>query len=501
MITIEIDGIDRTDIIQFGSVNKKDNINQQTDTLDFSIMFHPGQGFRPSANSDVVMYDGAEKVFGGKVISVNGTIEGPDTVTYDISCKDYSYDLERLLVTEYYEEVTVGDIIEALVEDWTVGGFTTDNVDCDLVVSKMYFNRITVVEAIQRLADMSGFSWYVDYDKDIHFFSRNTETAPFPVADGNGSYIFDTLKVSDDFSQIRNRVFITGGEVEGEIRTETFNGDATKKQFKLSNKFARVPALTIGGVVKTIGVDYIDEETAFDCFWDYNQQYIRFKDTTIPGAGTNNIAVSGIPLYNLVVQVEEPTSIDAYGIFEYAKTDKNIKSRDEAVSYAKTEIKAYKDGVAEASFSSYTPGLRSGQVISIDSNLFDIHEDYLIQSVQFRMVTEDMGSWDVTLATLRTVGIIDFLLSLLRQPGRSIEDTGDVVLEKTVFPMESIGISESIDINTNDYVAPENAGAHDEVYPQALNFPVVFVAGPYVQDPTNPTDYKRAFITDGSLLG
>ena len=175
--------------------------------------------------------------------------------------------------------------------------------------------------------------------------------APFNLSDGDGNHIKDRLQLSDDFSQIRNRVFIKGGEIEGESRTEYFDGNGTRKQFKLANKFAHIPTVRVGGTLKTVGNDYLDNEDDFDCFWDYNQQYIRFKDTTIPGSGTNNLTVSGIPLYNLVVQVEEPISIASYGVFEFAKTDKTIKSRTTAVMMAQSELTAYKNGLIEGTLS------------------------------------------------------------------------------------------------------------------------------------------------------
>lgn len=499
MITIEIDGVDRTDVIEFTSVVKKDAINQQVDTLEFRILYYPPeQTYRPEANEEVEMFDGATKVFGGRIIGVNGTVEGPGAVEYKIRCKDYSYDLERILVNEVYENMTVDDIVESLLDDWSDGTFTDTNVDCDLVITKVVFDRVTVVEALQRLSDMTGFSWYVDYDKDIHFFATNTEAAPYNITDDDGNYIPDTLEIVQDFSQIRNRVFVKGGEVEGEVRTELFNGDGVKKFFKLSNKFANLPALEVGGSPVNLGLDFLNAEDDYDAFWDYNQQYIRFKDSTIPTSGTNNIEVTGIPLYNLVVQVDDAPSILEHGLFEFARIDKNIKSRNEAVSLAKAEVLAYKDGVAEASFDTYVPGLRSGQIISITSSLFGIDEDYLIQSTQFRMVSRTTGVWRVQLATLRTVGIIDFLLSLLRQPGRVIEDKGEVILEKTVFPVETIGISEVIDINTNDYPQTETMELDDDVYVQALDFPLEWVVGPYIPDPSDSLDYKRVFITNRS---
>jgi hypothetical protein len=494
MLEIKIDTIDRTSIIEFGSIAKKDIINQQVDSLSFIIIYHPGQTFRPDNNSVVVMKDGATTVFAGRISAVTKSNLANGSVEYKVQCKDYSIELDRLLVNEQYVNTSVEDVIADILTNYAPT-FTDVNVNCAINVEKISFARVTVTDAIQRLAEMSSYSWYVDYLKDIHFFEKNTEPAPFNLADNDGNYITESLELSEDFSQLRNRVFIKGGEIEGTARSELFNGDAAKKQFKLSNKFAHLPTVTVGGGVKTVGLDYIDDELSFDCFWDYNQQYIRFKDTTIPGAGTNNIVVTGIPLYNLVVQVEDPVSQLQYGVYEFAKEDKTILSRDVAVAMARTELLAYKDGLIEGSFQTYTAGLRSGQVITINSTLMGVNETFLIQNVSYKQITKTDGIWSVELATLRTTNIIDFLIGLLKSGSKLISEAGEIVLEKTVFPLETITTADVIDVEMTENIQDEESDIHEDLTVQALNYDVEFVLGPQI-----PSGTKRVFILDGSPL-
>jgi len=282
------------------------------------------------------------------------------------------------------------------------------------------------------------------------------------------------------------------------VRSELFDGDGTKLLFRLGNKFSTKPTVEVDGSPVTVGIDYLDDEASFDCFWDFNQKYIRFKVGTVPGADTDNIEVEGIPLFNLVIQVEDPDSILEYGIFEFAKTNKELKSREEAVSYARAELEAYKDGVVEGGFETYESGLRSGQVITVTSTLMDISEDFLIQSVHFLMKTVD-GTYlyKIKLATMRTIGLTDFLISLIKLEDRLIEETGDVILEKTVFPIENVEISDDIDINTDDIPKTESIDVEEDLTVQALDYPVIFVAGPCPA----PDGYKRVAIADGSRAG
>ena len=495
MITIKIDSVDRSRLVEFGSVRKKDIINQRTDTLEFDIIYHTGQTFRPAPNSEVEMLDGVTKIFAGVIHSVQKKIESDNRVRYKVKAKDYSYDLDRQLVIEGYDDKTVNYIIDDILTNFTDGSFTDTNVDCALTITKVTFDRITVTAAIQKLADLTGYSWYVDYDKDIHFFERNKNPAAFNIADGDGNHIPETLNVTNDLSQIRNRVFIKGGEIEGTSRSEPFDGDGVKLLFRTANKFSSKPVVEVDSVAQIVGIDFLDNEDDFDCFWDYNQKYIRFKVDTVPGAGADNVEVVGVPLYNLVVQVEEPNSIARYGVFEFAKIDKTIKSREEAVSYAKTEIEAYQNGVIEGGFDTYESKLRSGMIINVNSTLLNVNEDFLIQSVAFQMITRETFIYKVKLATLRTVGIIDFLIGLLKVGDRLIEEKGDVVLEKTVFPMEYIETEDNVEINTDDYPQTEEAEIGDVVTVQALDYAVEFVLGPQL-----PVGTKRVFIISGSPL-
>jgi len=495
MITIKIDTVDKSSIVEFGSVKKADVINQKTDTLEFDIIYHTGQTFRPAPNSEVEMLDGVTKIFAGVIHSVQKKIESDNRVRYKVKAKDYSYDLDRQLVIEGYDDKTVNFIIDDILTNFTDGTFTDTNVDCALTITKITFDRITVTAAIQKLADLTGYSWYVDYDKDIHFFERNKNPAAFNIADGDGNHIPETLNVTNDLSQIRNRVFIKGGEIEGTSRSEPFDGDGVKLLFRTANKFSSKPVVEVDSVAQIVGIDFLDNEDDFDCFWDYNQKYIRFKVDTVPGAGADNVEIVGVPLYNLVVQVEEPNSIARYGVFEFAKIDKTIKSREEAVSYAKTEIEAYQNGIIEGGFDTYESGLRSGMIINVNSTLLNVNEDFLIQSVAFQMITRETFIYKVKLATLRTVGIIDFLIGLLKAGDRLIEEKGDVVLEKTVFPIEDVEIDEDVEINTDDYPQIEEAEIGDVVTVQALDYAVEFVLGPQL-----PVGTKRVFIISGSPL-
>jgi len=497
VITVTIDAVDVTAQIKMGSLRKEDNINNKVDRLSFTIESYTGNTFTPALDSEVLLYIDAVKQYGGRIVSFNESVQSDKLIQYEIECQDYSQDANRLLIQEQFEDESVEDIIDFLVTNYA-SDFTVANVSCSIVITSITFDRITLVQALDKLSKLTNFSYYIDYDKDIHFFQRSTEAAPFGLTDTSGNYVQDSIQISRDISQLRNRVFILGGDIRGESRTEKFNGDTVKKTFVLGNKFAELPTVTVGGVSKTVGLDFIDDEAGYDCFWSYSQKYIRFKDTTIPAAGTNNIEVTGIPLFRLAMRVEDPTSIDLYGIYEFAAEDRSITTREEAKTFGIAQLEAYADDIVEGGFKTYTPGLRSGQYITIQSDFRGWEESFLIQKVSLTMLNAETYVYNVQLATLRTVGIVDFLINLLLSGKENVGDASTEVLEKAIFETETVTFGEVTTVSLVHDPQTEDVTFTESTPAVNIDFGTYFVFGPYV--PSGPSDQARLFILNGSPL-
>lgn len=412
-IELKINDVDRTSDIVAGSLNKSDVINDEKDTLTFQIQKYGTVGFTPIIGQAVVLNIDGTTEFGGIILELKKTIKDGQLVLYDVVCVDYSFDIDRELVIERYDDKTVNFVIDAIVTKYA-SDYTVTNVNCTTVIATMVFNRISITECLDKLAKEVGYSWYIDSNKDIHFFVKTENPAPFEITDTNGMYVQNSLIVKDDLSQIRNKVTIRGAEERASERTESYLADGDQITFPLTNKFAELPVVYVQNQIATttVGIDYLSKEEDYDCFWNFGQKYIRFKEATKPDI-TEKVDITGIPLFPVLVRISEPVSIAEYGLYEFFKEDKNIQSRDEALTYALAQLEAYKEGIAEGNFETNTSGLRSGQIITIDSDLLGIDETFLIQSVRFRLLAKDKGEWSVKLATLRTISIIQVLQDLI----------------------------------------------------------------------------------------
>ena len=417
MITVTIDSVDVTNKIQFPSLKINDSINHRRDTCSFAVKRLAGDSYTPDISQEVVVELDGTKIFGGIITGFTQKVESVNHLVYSVEATDYTQLLDRKVVLERFRSRTVSYIIDFILNKYDSEGFTMTNVAGTTTIGSISFNRITISECIQKLADALNYSWYVDYDKDIHFFPKNDELAPFNITDTSKNYSWESLSVSKDLTQLRNAIFIVGGLERGLERSEEFTATGTEEErtyYRLASKFAETPTVEVNSVAKTVGTEFLANDEAFDCMWDYNQKYIRFTAGNIPTA-TDEITVTGIPLFQVVGRVQDSSSILEHGLYEFVVTDSSIASREEARQRGQAELEAYKNGVIEASFKTNTAGLRSGQVININSAVRGVNENYIIQRVNFRMITQDFGEWVVELATQKTIGIITFLQDLIRK--------------------------------------------------------------------------------------
>lgn len=499
-LTIKIDGIDRTEYVQWPSVHKEDAINNQVDTFAFQTKCYGDKNWKPEAGSSIEVtaqldgWDGTENVFAGVIVSVEETIDA-DVLVYNAACKDWTHYLDQKVVIERFENKTVSEIISTINTNY-LSGFTINNVNCNITIATIAFNRLPVSECLQILADRVNYYWYIDYDQDIHFFAKNSEGAPFEINDTNGNYIPSSLVIKDDISQMKNIVFVSGAEFKGDNKTVNMKGDGTTKVFYLGYKFSNQPDVTVSSVEQDVGIEFLNNDEDHDCLWSFGQKYVRF--VTAPASGAA-ISVTGTPLIPITVREEFPESVAAYGEYEFAVVNKNLRSKDECRQYALSQLEAYGKKISEGSFQTYRHGLRSGQVVRISSDKRNLDEGFLIQRVTFQMRTPHEGLWQVELATMKTIGIITFLQNLLIKSEEQIEVAENEVLEKGYYDNQTVAVTEEITKATPRQDHQTVSVDEDiEKDPMGADTAPIFVLAPYF--PSSHSDPYREARFDYSFI-
>jgi len=416
-LKIEIEGIDRTSLIQKDGFSIEMNKTSQVDSCDFIYKKYGSLTWTPQREEEIVVtdMDTSTVLFGGRLVDIDLSLDVNGVVTYKVKCIDYTHDLNDELLAKTYE----GNTIHEIIDDFLPDGFTSINVDCDIVIERIQFNYTRKDDVMRDLAELVGYDWYIDYQKDVHFFAKEEIEAPFDIDESAGNLIAGTLQVSKENSGLKNAIIVKGGEYVGLSRTEAFVADGEQTQFTLANKFSELPTVLVDSVPQVVGVSYLNQiGDTFDCLWSFQEKYIDFGET--PLVADSVISVTGLPLIPLIIKKNDRNSIRTYGIKEFLINDVTLKDPETAKKRAIAELTAYKDGIAEGSFMTYTDGLQAGQTIHITAPSMDVDEDFIINSVQMERFGSNKMLYNVDIVSQKTMGIIEFLQFLLRKPDKTI---------------------------------------------------------------------------------
>ncbi|MCX6785910.1 MAG: hypothetical protein NTZ18_03620 [Candidatus Komeilibacteria bacterium] len=488
-VTIQINSVDKSEFINWESLECKQNLNNLVDTAKFKTRKFGDRTFKPEFNDDIKVYDGAICIFAGTILRVNETVEsGGGGVVYEAEAVDYSYQMDKLLVARTYENKTVLYIITDILSSYA-SDFDADNVESAREVEKIVFNQVPTSQCIQRLADTYNLFWYVDENKSVHLFDKNSNSAPFNLTDISGNFVYQSLARVVDGSLTVNTVKVRGGEYDGASYTDVITVKGSdSKSFVLSKKMANlVIELNTGAgyVAKDVGVDFIDDFTTVDVLYSYQTQSIRFENPLTDG---NKIRYTGNPKVRVFAISQEPNSVSAYGKIEKLVRDDNIRSNAVARQRANAESLALNVPIVDASFYTYESGLRAGQVLNLASVRRDCDDNLLIKALTFKMVDPEHFGYKVDLVSTKRFELIDFLQKLVQPVPLSTDET-EVAEDIFADPAE-VTIQEE-----HENVSPQEDFADVQIQESILLNPIdpdtiEWVWGPYF--PTSDADPKRA---------
>ncbi len=148
----------------------------------------------------------------------------------------------------------------------------------------------------------------------------------------------------------------------------------------------------------------------------------------------------------IVTKLTNSASVALYGEFQYKIVDKSIGSKAAARDRARAEISTWAESIKEASFSTYTTGLKPGQKIRIQSTNRGIDNYYIISRISSKMHTPTSMIHTCELVTSQTYGMVEFLQNLLMQKDKEIEIGQDEVLDSVIGLTDEITITDSVTV-------------------------------------------------------
>lgn len=455
---ITIAGVDRTADIINKSITVTDQVTVQQNTMSFQMIDRRNLGVPTTDQEIIVTLDTGVKLFGGYTVKRQVQQLKGGMVLYQFDCVDYARLLDRNLVNKTYLNQTDSFIINDIVNTYCPGfGITTTNVISGVTLDQISFNYVQPSQAIRKICDLTGRNWYIDYNKDIHYFPLTQAAAPFNISDsqtyasGQGYFNFSD---TSDATQLKNRVYVRGGTQLSNPTSYSTKGDSSKRKFTLPDKPHTV-TITVNGVAKTIGIKNIDT-SGFDYYLNFEEKYVEQDSGATILSSTDVLAVNYTYDIPILVAVENTASILANGEHEFAIFDSTISTTIAARARAAAELTDYANNLIEAQFDTYTAGFRSGQFVVINSAILGItNTTHFVQKVEAKDLGGGLYVYTVYLATAKTMGIIRFLIELLEQANNTVKVSSNEVLDNLLTLNDSIDPSSLTEALTID-----SAGAY-----------------------------------------
>lgn len=409
---ISIAGEDRTFDIKLDGTSIEQVLTSQEDNCRFVVK----SGDKPTVGQEIIISDSITR-FAGIIDMVQDDPISPDTTFYKCQARDYTYQLDKKLVVEVYEntapDVIVLDILSKYCTDFTGINVQTGGPTVELIA----FDYDRPSEAMKKICQYVGWDWYVDYDKDVHFFSPVTLNKQAPITIRSNSNIRN-YRHDIDTQGLRNRVYILGGKFLSDPQTFEYVADGKQRLWVLGHE-PHSPSVEVAGVAETIGLENVDDEVSYDYMYNQREKYIRCStSTTTPIDGATVAFTYKVPMdvISMVEDLDSQTAVAVVqggdGIYEHKIIDDTLITVEAAEAAGQADLKEFGNPTVKGSFETEIDGWAPGQLLDIYWPDRGVIGTYIIQRVTLLPLDANQWTFKIEYGG-RLLGIADFLRSMV----------------------------------------------------------------------------------------
>ena len=367
-------------------------------------------------------------IFAGTIDSIDEEIDPAETVRFKrVACVDYNQIADRHLVAYVYQPddltptLYAGDVIKDIVARFFIYGGVTEGIDTSNVedgpeIEKFVFNYVPASQAFDDIADLTGYVWYIDYEKKLYFTPRDKYEAPIVI--GGKTRNWRNMKITESRDLYRNRQIVRAGTALTDERTDTVIAAADQKLFEVPFPVGTASAVTVNSVAKTLGVNGLHEGRDF--YWSYGSNVLTAE--IAPGVGAV-IALTYQGMFQILVDERIDAEILARraleggtGVYEAIADDPAINMQPVAVQKALAYLRKHGVIPQTVRFETDCPGLRPGQLITIKFVSAGLNDYYLIESVNMRDLQGRINRYQVSAVSGDALGgWLEWFSALARQ--------------------------------------------------------------------------------------
>jgi len=433
------------------SFSMEDAVTQRG-TLSFQ---HIGTTRPLEWGEDVFVYDGASKIWGGTVdswVESDITVAGNTELRFTYRCVDFSQLAARAIIATQYVDQTAGAIVTALAGNGLLVNFgvSAGTIHDGVTIDSISFNYLPIETCLDDLAELSGFFWDIDKDKNLNFRPVDAAAAPFDITSSNRPY--RSITFQETRGQYVNQVFVRAGTtLDSADTTETQLGDGNKRTFVVGAPIGSTPTIEVdtggGFSTQTVGVNGIGTSSQ----WYYNvgsSIVVHDSSETVLGA-TDKVRVTfkgRFPIIVFAVEEDALTERSAVetgnGTYQRVIDAQDLASLDEAELRAKAILEQYSQARLTCSYVTDTAGLEAGQTQTINLTEHGINANFLIEKVSASMLSDGTLRYNVDAAATQTVAGWSYWKQKTRQDRKFVVRDNEV-LNNLARPSDDITIADA----------------------------------------------------------
>lgn len=352
---------------------------------------------------------------------------------------------------------------------WDTGIVKLNNnyIDEGIDLAHVVFNHKPIIDGIKYLAEKSGYIFYVDVYKNLHFKDKSSIDSGYTFSSGN----ILSADFEEDDSEIKNDVWVYGDRTLTAWEND-FVADGVGSIFTIEYKPHNTEVLVNDVLQKGWPLNMtIDAPSGTNYLVGFEEKQVVFINSAEYG---NSIPTSGAIVQvayqkdvPIVKYLENPSSKQTYGIKTHVELNKEITSPEMAYEVAKNLIDRYGEPLKEGNINLIGINLlNAGQTCVVDIPNQSINEEtFDIINVTYDFSPENcLSNTAINIKVSQRIKDItdtlkQIILDIKKLQGADVTETE--IITRYQFATGSIATKTNYEVYTRDYLTAGSCGIYD----------------------------------------
>ena len=434
------------------SLRIEEILGKTIDTCSFNVVDNE-RTFSFEPMSDIIIERNGKKLFAGLITLISQKTSGAGRV-WTLKCQDYT----TLLLTSFIFANFIADYIYdglqgdkariAYAFENCTWGTLQDNAEIDARtyidsanespfkaggMTAENFDTVSLMDFMNTMCSYTNFSFYVDYDKNLHYYKRSTQTTAYELNDyaipDSMPYgiAYRDIRVESDATSLSNQYLLFGTSIKSTTQTYNIQNDnptqyaemqgETEIKLGIEQIGVNVAMLAIAGrkhiAINLGGTDLTDDQIGIYGIDNFGLDIIVLHDVTgqklyFKNAISGNIIIRYCYSYDYGQYYIDDSSVNKYG----RKFCNVLSSPDgNTVASINHKLQTYQEQFAEPlititltvdSLDVGANDLDCGTWVKVVNHVLDIDRFFCIYRISTRIIGADTLEYELELRSWYT---------------------------------------------------------------------------------------------------